>query len=78
MKTIVALLVLTSTAFAAPFPVTDEDQNNIASMCALAAKSPTVDIAVTAYIATWCVNWQTRVKAAAQVKSEEAPKPADK
>jgi hypothetical protein len=77
MRIFAIILALISSAFAAPFPVTDDDQNNIASICALAAKSPTVDIAVTVNIATWCVNWQTRMKAAAQVKPADPPPPPE-
>lgn len=60
------LSFLSSAALAAPFPVTDEDQNNIASICPIAARSPVIDIQLTANIASWCANWDKRMKAAAQ------------
>lgn len=71
ISTLIAALIA-SPALAAPFSVTDEDQNNIASICAVAARAPNVDIAVNAQVAAWCVNWQGRMKAAVA-----QPKPAD-
>jgi len=70
---IAALLFVTS-ALAGTFSVTDEDQSNIASICAIAARSPNIDIQINAQVAGWCVNWQNRMKAAAQAPKPE-PKP---
>ena len=53
--------LLSSAVSAAPFPVTDEDQNNIASICPIAARSPVIDIQLTANIASWCANWDKRM-----------------
>ena len=72
MKPLAILLALTLPALAAPFPVTDEDQNNIAAICLAAMKSPAVNDQVSMQIANWCVNWQARVKAA-QAKPVETP-----
>ena len=64
----IGVLLLLSLAHAAPFTVTDQDQANVANICMAAVKSPNVNDAQTLGIAGWCMNWQQRMSAAAQVK----------
>lgn len=68
---VIAMIYIGNLSQAKDFSVTDEDQKNIAVICAIAARSPANAIEGVASIANWCVQWNARVQAA-----EKAP--ADK
>lgn len=58
------------------FMVSDEDQGNVAYVCELAAKSPTVNIETTAGIAQFCIRWKKKMQDA--TKPPDAPQSDDK
>ncbi len=66
----IAILALYSPCFAADFPVSDQDQSNIAFLCETAARSPNLPIEQVVTAAQFCVQWKARVKAAGEAKQE--------
>ena len=73
MRILAILLLSTVAASAADMTINDVDQSNIAQICTMAARNPNVDIQVTASVASWCVNWNSRMKAV-QDKPKDEPK----
>jgi hypothetical protein len=59
---VVAMLAVA--AHAKEFPVSDQDQVAILTVCDLAAQSPTVPRDMRANIAGFCLAWQRRIEAA--------------
>lgn len=62
-----------TSAHAAEFPVSDQDQTAISTICEIAARSPAVAIEVNAEVAQYCVGWKRRMQAAAAPKPQPAP-----
>jgi hypothetical protein len=69
----ILLALLVSVAFAKDFPVSDQDQQAIQSICDVAATSPNLPRDARANVASWCVQWEHRVQAA----NKPEVKPAD-
>lgn len=73
MKSLVALLLFTTAAYAGAVTVDEPDQKTIAAICTLASKSPQLNDQQTAQVAQWCVTWASKMAAAAKT----AEKPAE-
>lgn len=67
---------LAGPAMAAPLTLSDDDQSMVAGLCVISIKSPNVNDQNTLGIASWCINWQNRMKAA-QAKPADPPPKAD-
>lgn len=77
MRSFLLLLLLTSSALAADFPVNDQDQANIQGICDTAAASPSLNRDMRAGIASWCVAWEKRVAEAAKPQDKPPARPQE-
>ena len=63
-RAIILTMLLATPALAKDFPVTDQDQAAVLTVCETAARSTALIIEVNAQIAAWCVQWKGKMQAA--------------
>lgn len=75
-RVIAILCLLSASASAKEFTVSDQDQSNILNICDTASMAPSLTRNVRAAVAAWCVDWAKRVEAASSGPSSSV-NPAD-